>query len=162
MTLNEFCGLLPRLRRDQAQGPVKPYKPILLAALIVLIHRGRIPSNEIRLGTELKRMFSRLLRASEPDWKFKADIKHPFAHLETDGVWRLIAEPGKEEILARARAERTKPRDLLNWVDHALLDQDLYERLATDPLARLRVLGVLAERYLTPTGCCFVLTQLGT
>ena len=42
MDLDEFCRRVENLRQDRAIGPKKPYKPLLLAALLVLIAKRKI------------------------------------------------------------------------------------------------------------------------
>ncbi len=60
MSIDEFCGRLEPLRLDRSGGLVKPYKPLLVAAVvflgILLGHRGR---------EQLERGIRRAPRASE-------------------------------------------------------------------------------------------------
>ena len=57
MTLDEFCSRIANLRRDTSRGEPMPYKPILLAAVLVLIHKGKIPNHQVLLDGGLKSAF---------------------------------------------------------------------------------------------------------
>lgn len=49
MTFDEFCERLRCLRLDRSGGLVKPYKPLMVAAVVLLIHKGKITSRNVLL-----------------------------------------------------------------------------------------------------------------
>ncbi len=63
MTLDEFCGRLGHLRLDRSGGLVRPYKPVLLAAVVMLVHKGKIPTQSVFLDGGLRSAFHQLMAA---------------------------------------------------------------------------------------------------
>ena len=61
LTLDEFCSRLEHLRLDRSGGLVKPYKPLLVAAVLILIHKGKQPSRSVFLDGGLRSAFQQLL-----------------------------------------------------------------------------------------------------
>jgi hypothetical protein len=61
MSLDEFCDRLAHLRLDRSGGLVKPYKPLLIAAVVILIHKGKQPSRNVFLDGGLRSAFQQLL-----------------------------------------------------------------------------------------------------
>jgi hypothetical protein len=49
MTFPEFCERIVHLRVDRSGGVSKPYKPLLLAAVTILIGKGEIRSRGVIL-----------------------------------------------------------------------------------------------------------------
>jgi hypothetical protein len=90
MTFDEFCSRLAHLRLDRSGGLVKPYKPILVAAVVILGQQGE--------AAQPKRA-PRRWPASR--WPKKAKPEYPFRHLENDGIWNLIPIEGVEPAARR-------------------------------------------------------------
>lgn len=149
MNLDEFLRRVESLRCDRSRGPVKPYKPLLLAAVIAQMEKGEIADGRILLDGALKSFFDQLLLALYPSWPYRANIRHPFRHLENDGIWDLVPRAGAGRALGTARALGTKAADLLRSVAWARFKPGVFEALAASGQARLRVLHALA-RYLPP------------
>jgi len=149
VTLDEFLRRVESLRRDRARGPAKPYKPLLLAAVIAQIEKGEIADGRILLDGGLKAFFDQLLRKLYPEWPYRADIRLPFRHLENDGIWDLVPRAGARGSLGTARALGAKAVDLLRSVACARFKPGVFEALAASGQARLRVLHALAC-YLPP------------
>ena len=149
MTFDEFCGRLEHLRLDHSGGLVKPYKPVLLAAVVMLVHKGKIPTRSVFLDGGLRSAFQQLLRALHPRWPTKSPPKpeYPFRHLENDGVWTLVPIEGAEAALRDARDTGGEAWDVLKHVKCAQLDEEVFAALAARFEARFRVLRVLAVRY---------------
>lgn len=46
VNFEEFCERLGNLRLDRRGGLAKPYKPLLVAAVVILIHKGKQPTRD--------------------------------------------------------------------------------------------------------------------
>lgn len=147
MTLDEFCSRLAHLRLDRSGGLVKPYKPLLLAAVVILIHKGKQPSRNVFLDGGLRSAFQQLLDVLFPKWPKKAKPEYPFRHLENDGIWNLIAIEGASNALRASRDAHSEAWDVLRHVRGAQLDEAVFQRLATSFEDRFRVLRLLARAY---------------
>lgn len=157
--VEQFLAMLRRLRRDRSQGVVKPYKPLLLAAVVLLIGKGKLRSPDIALDGGLKSAFLQLLALLYPDWKLGRSPDYPFRHLETDGVWKLVAKDGEGDSLAVARGIRGRARAVLSHVAFAQMDAVTFDALAASPALRAQVLDLLCAWYL-PAGARADLAKL--
>src|SRR5437667_2823980 len=110
--VDEFLSRLRHLRLDRSKGVAKPYKPLLLAAVVLLIGKGKLRSPDIALDGGIVSAFRQLLSRLFPDWNLGRSAEYPFRHLETDGVWTLIAKPGEVENLEAARGMHEGARRL--------------------------------------------------
>ncbi len=148
MTFEEFCGRLEHLRLDRSGGLVKPYKPVLLAAVVLLVHKGKLPTRSVFLDGGLRSAFQQLLGALYPRWPARNPRpEYPFRHLENDGVWRLVPIEGADVALRHARDTGGEAWDILRHVKCAQLDEEVFAALAGRLEARCRVLRLLAVRY---------------
>jgi hypothetical protein len=146
-----FLDTLRRLRVDKSKGIAKPYKPLLLAAVVLLIGKGKLRSADIALDGGLVSAFKQLLAMIFPDWKLGKSPDYPFRHLETDGVWKLIAKEGEVEKLEASRGLGGRARTMLRHVGFARMDGAVFEALAASPGLRAQVLDTLCAWYL-PAG----------
>ena len=147
MTLDEFCSRLDHLRLDRSGGRVKPYKPLLVAAVVILIHKGKQSTRNVFLDGGLRSAFQQLLDALYPEWPNSAKPEYPFRHLENDGIWTLVPIEGASDGLRAARDAHAEAWDVLRHVRCAQLDEAVFDRLATRFEDRFRVLRLLALRY---------------
>lgn len=147
MSFDEFCSRLGHLRLDRSGGLVKPYKPLLVAAVVILIHKGKQPSRSVFLDGGLRSAFQQLLEVLFPRWPNAAKPEYPFRHLENDGVWTLVPIGGASNSLRVAREARAEAWDVLRHVRCAQLDEAIFQRLATSFEDRFRVLRILARCY---------------
>src|SRR2546425_7696688 len=106
--VDEFLSRLRHLPLDRSKGVAKPYKPLLLAAVVLLIGKGKLRSPDIALDGRIVSAFRQLLSRLFPDWNLGKSAEYPCRHLETDGVWTLIAKPGEVERTSRQRAACTR------------------------------------------------------
>jgi hypothetical protein len=151
VTFDDFCRRLEHLRLDRSGGLVKPYKPVLVAAVVLLVHKGKLPSRNVFLDGGLRSAFHQLLRALYPRWPTKdPKPEYPFRHLENDGVWRLVPIEGAEASLRDARETGGEAWDVLRHVKCAQLDEEVFAALAGRFEARVQVLRLLAVRYFPP------------
>jgi hypothetical protein len=72
LTLEEFRERLGNLRLDRSSGLVKPYKPLLVAAVVILIHKGKQPTRSVFLDGGLRSAFQQLLGLLYPRWPTQA------------------------------------------------------------------------------------------
>lgn len=147
VSFDEFCTRLAHLRLDRSGGLVKPYKPVLVAAVVILIHKGKQASRNVFLDGGLRSAFHQLLAVLYPRWPNTAKVEYPFRHLENDGVWRLVPIEGASDALRDAKDARAEAWDVLRHVRCAQLDDAVFQRLATSFEDRFRVLRTLARAY---------------
>ncbi len=147
---DRFLHVLGRLRSDKADGVVKPYKPLLLLSVIVLIGKGKILDPRILLDGALKSVFDQLLFAIFPAWPRRPDPRYPFRHLENDGVWHLVPRADAENRLQAAREAGSKAREILESVACARMNDEVFSRLAASRDARRAAATVLVDRHLPP------------
>jgi hypothetical protein len=149
--VDHFLATLRRLRVDRSKGVAKPYKPLLLAALVLLIGKGKIRSPEVALDGGLTSAFRQLLARLFPDWKLGRSPDYPYRHLETDGLWKLVARDGHVDGLRAARGMGGRARTVLRHVAFAQMDASVFAALAGSPSLRAQVLDTIADWYL-PAG----------
>ena len=147
---DEFCRRLENLRRDKAIGPIKPYKPLLLAAVVILIAKRKIATPYVFLDGAVKSVFHQLLFEIFPGWRFRADIRYPFRHLETEGIWELVPAGGAKAMFETAKLSGARARELMKYAPCARMDEDVFRRLEASAEDRQRVLGILVAHYLPP------------
>ena len=150
MMVEGFLRRVDNLRLDKSRGPVKPYKPLLLAAVVILIAKRKIADPLILLDGALRSVFEQLLHQIHPAWEFRADVRLPFRHLENDGVWAPVPADGALDALHVAKATRQKAREVLRHVACARLDEGVFRRLARSEAFRDEVLSTLVRRYFQP------------
>ena len=146
--VDEFLSRLRQLRLDRSKGVAKPYKPLLLAAVVLLIGKGKLRSPDIALDGGVVSAFRQLLGRLFPDWNLGRSAEYPFRHLETDGIWTLIAKPGEVENLEAARGMHEGARRMLRHVAFARLQPQVFEALAGSPSLRAQVLDTICAWYL--------------
>jgi hypothetical protein len=147
MTFDQFVETVRHLRRDRSGGRPKPYKPLMLASVVILIHKGEIRTREVFLDGGLESVFFQLLRKLYPGEFETARPIYPFLHLETDRVWKLVPRDGASESLRAAKANRASEWRVLKSVRCAELDHEVFEALASSFQNRFRVLQALVQTY---------------
>ncbi len=148
MHFDEFCRRLGNLRLDRVtRGGVKPYKPVLMLTVILLIAKRKIIERRVFLDGGLKSAYLQLLFLLHPDWPTPPDPRYPFRHLERDGIWRLVPLGGAEADLEAARNAGEKAQRILQHVACAELPEQVFVCLSTDPDARAAAITVLLEHY---------------
>jgi hypothetical protein len=145
--VERFLYSIAHLRRDRARGPDKPYKPLMLTAVVLLIGKGKIDSSNVFLDGGLDSVCRQLLTLLYPTWPYRFDPRYPFRHLETDHVWDLVPLEDEIDRLERARELGFKAREVLKHVACARLNPEVFAQLAASPSLRSLILGELAARY---------------
>ena len=124
-----------------------PHKPLLLLSVMDLIAEGHLQQNFIELDDELLELFALYWRVVNPP-TLRGDITMPFFHLQSEGFWHLLPQPGKGEILAaKRRADGLK--QLRELVLGAKLDDALFDLLQVAETRGL-LRATLIETYFHP------------
>src|SRR5271156_1752587 len=89
-----WLAKLARLNVDRAKGNPAPHKPLLLLVLMELAEQGLLPSGTLPLTPELAFRFCTYWRIVAHRRKQKPDVRFPFHHLQSDGVWQALGEDG--------------------------------------------------------------------
>ncbi len=146
MDKSEFLERIANMRLNR-EKPVKPYKPILVASLVLLIHKGRIMSPLVYLDGALRSTFFQLFDALFPKWPLTArpNPYNPFRALQTEGIWKLVPKSDRKEALERNLSAGIW--NVLGDIECAKLDPDVFAALASDPAFRIRVVKTIATAY---------------
>ncbi len=115
--------------------------------MLDLFEQEEVHSNLIELSPDLGDTFARYWEKVLP-FDRRGNIALPFFHLRSEGFWRLLPKPGKEEALYSA----SQIRSLTQLEEHILgaqLDEDLYQVLQTRE-CRDRLRWILIESYFAP------------
>jgi hypothetical protein len=128
-------------------APIKPYKPVMVATIIVLVHKGKLRSPYVYLDGALRSVFFQLFDEMFPDWPISTRPKpyDPFRALASEGFWTLVGKPEQKEALERSITNGVW--NVLGQLQCAKLDAEIFHALASDPGFRLRTLEVLAKAY---------------
>lgn len=150
MTFEQWMDTVRHLRRDRSGGKAKPYKPLMLAGVVILIHKGEIRTRDVFLDGGLESVFVQLLQKLYPGEFESARPLYPFLHLETDHVWRLVPKDGAAESLRVAQANSASEWRVLKSVRCAELPPLVFEALASSFQNRFRTLQALIQAYDLP------------
>lgn len=128
---------LKKLRVDRATGDPAPHKPLLVLVLLQTFEQG-LPSSDLLLLTpELAFRFSTFWTVVAHRRKQAPDVRLPFHHLQSDGVWTSLDDKGEPAAGPRdTRAARLAPAFLA---------------VASDPDWRDRARRLLISHYFRPT-----------
>lgn len=124
-----------------------PHKPLLLLSVMDLFGNGRIPTNLIQLNEDLLELFGIYWHIVRPPSQ-RGDISMPFFHLQSDGFWHLLPQPGQEATLAALRRIDSMSQ-LREVVLGAKLDDALFDLLQTER-GRSQLRHVLITTYFAP------------
>ncbi len=146
MDRSDFLERIARMKLNR-ELPVKPYKPILLAAIVRLVHKGKITSPLVYLDGALRSTFFQLFDALFPKWPLASRPQpfNPFRALRSEGFWTLVPKADRKAALEQNLSAGVW--NVLRDVQCAKLDPEVFGALASDPAFRLRVLEVLATGY---------------
>lgn len=124
-----------------------PHKPLLLLAVMDLFAQGTITTNLIELTQDLAELFALYWARVNPPGR-RGHLFLPFFHLKSDSFWHLVAQPGKEAILA-ATPQIQSMNHLREIALGARLDDDLYALLCVEATRNL-LRTTLIETYFAP------------
>jgi putative restriction endonuclease len=135
-TSEAWLGKLAKLKVDKARGDPAPHKPLLLLVVLELAEQGLLPKDVLPLTPELAFRFCTYWSIVASRRTQKPDVRYPFYHLRSDGIWSPLGQDGRpttERFLARYAA---LPSDFLAFVQ--------------DPVSRDKARQVLIANYFHP------------
>jgi hypothetical protein len=83
---SRWLSVLNDLHYDPARG-IAPHKPLLLLVLCDLAEEGKLSTSTLQRNGDLAFRFSSYFRAVALRRGTKPDVRLPFFHLRTEGVW---------------------------------------------------------------------------
>jgi putative restriction endonuclease len=132
-TPEQWLGKLAKLKIDKARGDPAPHKPLLLLVILELAEQELLPSHTLPLTPELAFRFCAYWRVVSHRRSQRPDIRYPFFHLKSDGIWSTLDEHGQPTT------ERFKAR-------FAVMPSD-FVAFARDPVSRDRARRLLIAKY---------------
>jgi len=137
--VESYCTYFSKLNR--APGPMwgeatkrrAPHKPILLLAVLDLVHRGVITSPFISISgdlVELNELFNLYWQRVVPIGQ-TSSIAFPFSRLDREPFWELIPVPGKS-ITPAVINNTSAVSYLRKYALGAKLDDDLFAVMSTE------------------------------
>lgn len=92
---------LAKLRVNRSQG-LAPHKPLLLLVVLEMIENGDLQCPLLKLTPELAFRFSQFGTIVAHRRTQRMDIRLPFYHLSSDGVWTAFTKDGTESLDPKA------------------------------------------------------------
>ena len=86
-TPDQWLRKLTSLKVDKARGDPAPHKPLLLLVVLELAELGELPAEVLPLTPELAFRFCTYSSIVAHRRTQRPDIRFPFHHLKSDGVW---------------------------------------------------------------------------
>ena len=133
---DRWLAKLGHLRCDTARGDPAPHKPLLLLVILELAEQGMLPDDRLLLSPELAFRFSTYWGIVAHRRKQGPDVRYPFYHLKTEGVWVPLGPDGQ---VAPGRP----------YAHSAILNREFVE-FARDPVSRDLARRLLIARYFRP------------
>ncbi|MBI3923526.1 MAG: HNH endonuclease [Armatimonadetes bacterium] len=90
-----WLNKLATLRIDRARGDPAPHKPLLLLVVLEMAEKGEIPGDELPLSPDLAFRFSVFWSVVAERRKQPPDVRLPFHHLSSSGVWQPLMANGQ-------------------------------------------------------------------
>ena len=130
---NRWLSALARLRVDRSTGDPAPHKPLMLLVVFDLAETGQLADDILLLTGELTFRLTQYWVAVAGRRKQPPDIRLPFHHLGSDGIWQPLTSAGQ---LSPDRKLTTAAR----------LDPE-FVKFAQDPTCRDRARRLLIATY---------------
>src|SRR3990172_8399963 len=89
-----WLNVLSELNYDPVSG-IAPHKPLLLLVVCDLAEEGKLAGAILRRDGDLVFRFSSYWRIVAERRRTKPDVRLPFFHLRTEGVWKPLAADGR-------------------------------------------------------------------
>jgi putative restriction endonuclease len=86
---------LATLRIDRARGNPAPHKPLLLLVILEMVEKGEITSRELFLSPDMAFRFSVFWSVVARRRKQPPEVRLPFHHLESSGIWQPLTADGQ-------------------------------------------------------------------
>ena len=128
---------LATLRIDRARGNPAPHKPLLLLVIIEMAERDEIASSEVILSPNLAFRFSVFWSVVAQRRKQLPEVRLPFHHLGSSGIWQPLAADGKPSPDKKLTTMiRLDPSFFACLADQGFLDRARRILIETDPYFR--------------------------
>ncbi|MCU0600899.1 MAG: HNH endonuclease [Desulfobacterales bacterium] len=89
---------LSTLRIDRARGNPAPHKPLLLLVVLEMMEKGEIKTRELNLSPDLAFQFSIFWSVVSSRRSQPPDVRLPFHHLESSGIWEPLTAEGSPSL----------------------------------------------------------------
>jgi putative restriction endonuclease len=100
-TESKWLATLGKLRVNRSQG-LAPHKPLLLLVVLEMIEHGELATLVLPLTPELAFRFSEFGTVVAHRRTQRMDVRLPFFHLSSDGVWSAFTKDGTESLDPKA------------------------------------------------------------
>lgn len=94
---SRWLAILGKLRVNRSQG-LAPLKPLLLLVVLEMIENGDLQGPLLKLTPELAFRFSQFGTIVAHRRTQRMDIRLPFYHLSSDGLWSAFTKDGTESL----------------------------------------------------------------
>ncbi|HSB80547.1 MAG TPA: HNH endonuclease [Candidatus Methylomirabilis sp.] len=91
---DRWLSVLSNLHYDPASG-VAPHKPLLILVVCDLVEEGRLTGAILHRNGDLAFRFSSYWRIVAERRRTKPEVRLPFFHLRTEGVWKPLEADGR-------------------------------------------------------------------
>jgi putative restriction endonuclease len=135
-TSADWLAKLAKLKVDKARGDPAPHKPLLVLVVLELAEQGLLPKDVLPLTPELAFRFCTYWSIVAARRSQKPDVRYPFYHLKSDGIWSPLGQDGKPTT------ERFQAR-------YAAMPPD-FVAFANDPASRDTAREILIAKYFQP------------
>lgn len=132
-TPEQWLGKLAKLKVDKASGDPAPHKPLLVLVILELAEQGLLTNQILPLTPELAFRFCTYWSVVASRRKQRPDVRYPFFHLKSDGIWSPLKEDGKPATDRREVRFASIPMDFL--------------AVARDPACRDQARCILIAKY---------------
>jgi len=120
---------LEKIRVSRQGEKINPNKYILLLSIITLLNKDDGHENRFAF-TELEPIFLTYYNTFFSDTPaYCKMLEYPFYHMKNDGFWFLQIKQGQEKKYRMYEKKRLTKKRLLETVEYAYLDRDIYEIL---------------------------------
>lgn len=92
---NYWLNKLATLRIDRSRGNPAPHKPLLLLVILEMIEKGEITNKDVMLSPDLVFRFSVFWSIVAKRRNQSPDVRLPFHHLGSSGMWRPLMADGQ-------------------------------------------------------------------
>jgi hypothetical protein len=123
-TITQWLAKLAKLKVDKARGDPAPHKPLLLLVILEMAEQNELPDEVLPLTPELAFRFCTYWSVVAHRRNQRPDVRYPFYHLKSDGVWSTLGQDGKPAVDRRLTRYAKMPSDFVAFAkDPASRDQ---------------------------------------
>jgi putative restriction endonuclease len=135
-TPEQWLAKLAKLKLDKARGDPAPHKPLLLLVVLELAEQNQLTKPELALTPELAFRFCTYWSIVAHRRTQRPDVRYPFFHLKSDGVWSPLDESGKPTTVRFQARFAAMPSDFVAF--------------ANEPTYRDKARQILIAKYFQP------------